>query len=178
MEDYHFSLNLYRYDMRYTPIQFSIRSDFVYGFNITVKGSNENRPKILVGDHIRLRPCEEDCDIDLSDWLSGVCQFGTDISGVRINLNMFEIYAIVCDYNLKSENVSCKFFFPRPEELIHGIYRPNNFLHSIDASNIFKKLLKILFPSICMLMSKLRFHIRFTADSTAYDLIHRVRNMF
>lgn len=187
--------------MRYVPIKFYFHSQAMFGFELVVKGSNENRPKVLVGDYIRLRPSIEDCQVQLSYFLHGVCHLSIDLRDIVLLFNMFEIEAIVSHYDLRTEKVnlhfftfffclfliiiyffkiSCKCSFPQPEELIYGIYKLkesnliqlDNFVHSY----IYHQILSAFFEPhlIFQLMSKLKFHIRFKTDSTGYDLIHRV----
>lgn len=105
MEELHFSLNICRYDIRYASIKYYVRPESIYGFEIIVQGSNENRPKVLVGDCIRLRPVAEDCELNLSDWLSDVCHLPMDCSSLSVKLSMFEINAIVSYYDLRTEKV-------------------------------------------------------------------------
>lgn len=91
--------------MRYIPIEFYARPEGTVGFEIIVKGSNENRPKVLVGDCIRLRPVLEDCQLNLSTWLENVYTISVDTREIFVCLNMFEINAIVSYYDLRTEKV-------------------------------------------------------------------------
>jgi hypothetical protein len=105
MEEYHFSLNICRYDRRYLSLQFHTRPENIFGFEVIIQGSNENRPKILVGDCLRLRPIAEDLQLKLSDWLSDITQVPFDCTNLTVQLAMFEINAIVSYYDLRTEKV-------------------------------------------------------------------------
>jgi hypothetical protein len=105
MEEFHFSLNINRYDRRYLTLQYYTRPANIFGFEIIVQGSNENRPKVLVGDCIKLRPVAEDLVLKLSDWLSDTGPMPSAWRDLTVHFSMFEINAIVSYYDLRTEKV-------------------------------------------------------------------------
>jgi hypothetical protein len=203
MEEYHFSLNICRYDRRYLSLKFHVRPENIFGFETIIQGSNENRPKVLVGDCIRLRPIAEDCHLKLSDWLSDIWQVPFDCTNLTVQLAMFEINAIVSYYDLRTEKVlasalhisptilypylisaslshcqvTCKCSFPTLDVLIEKIYQHNSIevVYTLR-SRIMSNLMSIFFDGnlMCRLMSKLRYHLRFSFEPTGYSLIHKV----
>ena len=69
-----------------------------------VKGSNESRPRVQLGDLVRVRPAE-------NDMLRIFQQKG-------IQLAMFELCGVVISYTLASEEVICEFPIPSPSIII------------------------------------------------------------
>lgn len=77
----------------------------VFTCNIVVKGSNESRPKITVGDKIRFRPTK-----DGISFINSVCPR---------TIAMFEIEGVIIRYNLQSETVLFELVAP-PKEFFWG----------------------------------------------------------
>lgn len=91
------------FDLRYSSVSFKIlppaqpNSDPKYmTCSLIVKGANENRPMINIGDFIRFRPVGED--------LLAHC------------LPMLELEAVVTGFTLKSEKVTCVLALPNMEQ--------------------------------------------------------------
>jgi hypothetical protein len=200
MEELHFGLNICRYDRRYLTVRFYARPVNIFGFEIIVQGSNENRPKVLVGDCMKLRPVAEDLRVKLSDWLSGICPIPSDWNNLSVQLTMFEINAIVSYYDLRTEKVpflirpacclscptcvlslqvTCKCSFPPLDVLIEKLYQHTTIeVVSHRKSQIIDRLATIFYdPKVmCQLMSKIRYHLRFSFEPTGYHLVHKVQS--
>jgi hypothetical protein len=95
MEESHMMFDISQYDLHYVKLKDLhieddsdvVATDQPFTFALKVNGSNENRPKISVGDWVLLRPVEEDC--------------------VANDLSMFELAAVVQHYSLATETATC-----------------------------------------------------------------------
>jgi helicase MOV-10 len=94
-EEIQTKLDIAKFDLHFIKINFELLRDNNSLMSIPLKcklhvqGSNESRPRILIGDKIRIRPTVEDC------------------SSRRMNL--FELQGLVSNYQLQSEEVTCVF---------------------------------------------------------------------
>ena len=87
MEECQMVFDIAEYDLHYIKISdFRLRTKDVFTCTLKVVGSNENRPKIVMGDTIRLRVVEED-----------IISFP------------FELRGVIQGYDLRSEKATCIF---------------------------------------------------------------------
>jgi hypothetical protein len=77
----------------------------IFTCKIIVKGSNESRPRIAVGDKVRLRPMK-----DGLQYLNDICPRP---------IPMFELEGIILNFTLASETILCEFVAP-PKEFFWG----------------------------------------------------------
>lgn len=97
MEETHMLLDISQHDMYYKKLDVDTSKDKsrdVLICRLKVNGSNENRPRISLGDAVRIRPVEED----------------TIILGIA----PYELQGVVQNYNLSSETATCVFKSPNP----------------------------------------------------------------
>lgn len=87
----------YRYEGKYRPVNTMLQA------TVKIPGSSESRPRVLVGDMVRLRPAKEEIQ--------------------RLGLGMIEMHAVVVSYSLAAEEavmvVSLPNVFPRPSPTSH-----------------------------------------------------------
>lgn len=93
-EEIQTKLDIAKFDLHFVKINFElIRENNLLSISLKcklqVQGSNESRPRILIGDKIRLRPTVEDC--------------------AARRMNLFELQGLVSNYHLQSEEVTCLF---------------------------------------------------------------------
>lgn len=84
-EDIQMERDILQYDLYYENIAFEKYQGFFVTCKIIVKGLNESRPKLSIGDHLLLRPSFEDMN--------------------ALNLGMFEMIGIISSTKLATEEV-------------------------------------------------------------------------
>jgi hypothetical protein len=110
--------------------------------SIKVRGSNESRPKILLGDTVRLRPVAEDIK-----------------PHPPFHMRLFELIGIIVSYKLINEMCIVEFAQPFLDEII---FRP-------DVSGRFNQGENI---TILNLINELRYHVRFTFERSGLAFTH------
>lgn len=143
LEESHMQISIKSYDMPFTSIHFSLSNEYKkLECTLKVKGSQENRPKVLIGDTVRLRSLR---------------QTGADISNK--NSAMFEMQGVVKSFRLGTEEAVVEFPFPdtyafqRPYAKLpeKAIYDENRYiLEKVNA---------------------LKYHVRFTFDRSGFGFI-------
>lgn len=93
-EEIQTKLDIAKFDLHVVKINFElIRENNVLSISLKcklhVQGSNESRPRILIGDKIRIRPTIDDCH--------------------SRRMDLFELHGLVTNYQLQSEEVTCVF---------------------------------------------------------------------
>ncbi len=109
---------------------------------IGVRGSNELRPKILTGNKIRFRPCQEDCQ--------------------KYNLPIVEMVGVVLNYVLATEESLMIVSVPKHVVDIHHL--PSSLSPSDSTSSLSNQALD--------LWNRLKYHIRFVEDRSLYSFIN------
>lgn len=93
MEESQMIFDIAEYDLHYVKLsKFNLLRPNVFTCSLKINGSNEGRPKIVMGDRIRLRVVEE----DMAKFPPG-CPF--------------ELEGVIQDYNLRTEQAFCIFEF-------------------------------------------------------------------
>lgn len=91
LEEMQTRLDIAKFDLNFVPIKFAIESDSHFTIllkcKIHVPGSSESRPRVLIGDHIRIRPVKEDL--------------------ATLHIPLFELIAVVTNYVLATEEATC-----------------------------------------------------------------------
>ena len=94
MEECQMIFDIAEYDLHYVKLsKFTLLQSNVFTCELKIIGSNEGRPKVVMGDKIRLRVVEE----DVSNFPLG---------------SPFEIIGVISDYNLRTEKAFCIFECP------------------------------------------------------------------
>lgn len=128
MEETHMLYDIMRHDMHYVTIEFK-ESPKLQEFNLHnpqiaismvklhVRGSNESRPKISLGDTVHFRPVAEDLN--------------TLYMQCGIQLPIFELHGIIIDFKLASEIVQIQLCISSPEFFGCTRERLNHFLSQL-----------------------------------------------
>lgn len=112
-----------------------------------VRGSNENRPKILVGDLVRLRPLFEDLDAVNKKHYPYIMQ-------------PFELTGSVLSFKLANETCIVDFSIPAGLSLVRQLDYNGDIAHSITAETV-------------NVMNSLRYHVRFTFERCGLAFTHK-----
>ena len=118
---------------------------FIY-FYSQVRGSNENRPKILSGDYIRLRPLLEDID-------------GMNSRYHPFLMHNFELIGVILSYKLANESAIVEFSLPNIDNIL---YRPDYIGQVTGFSSV----------EIINILNEIRYHIRFTFERSGLAFTH------
>ena len=112
-----------------------------------MRGSNENRPKILVGDLVRLRPLFEDLDAVNKKHYPYIMQ-------------PFELTGSVLSFKLANETCIVDFSIPAGLSLVRQLDCNGDIAHSITAETV-------------NVMNSLRYHVRFTFERCGLAFTHK-----
>ena len=112
-----------------------------------MRGSNENRPKILVGDLVRLRPLFEDLDAVNKKHYPYIMQ-------------PFELTGSVLSFKLANETCIVDFSIPAGLSLVRQLDYNGDIAHSITAETV-------------NVMNGLRYHVRFTFERCGLAFTHK-----
>jgi DNA polymerase III delta prime subunit len=155
-EELQMTRDIIQYDLHYQKIFFLPLDHTMRGLNegvvkakFTVIGMSESRPKISIGDIVRLRPAEEDvfalCNKDL------------------ISRNISELQGIVTSCSLKTEEIEAQFLITR-----QTLRDPSNI---VSADGI-----KLHMNQILAECNKVRYHVRFTFKREGFAFISEALN--
>jgi hypothetical protein len=112
-----------------------------------VRGSNENRPKILVGDLVRLRPLFEDLDARNKKHCPYIMQ-------------PFELTGSVLSFKLANETCIVDFSIPAGSSLVRKLDYSGDIPLLITADTV-------------NVMNGLRYHVRFTFERCGLAFTHK-----
>lgn len=125
---------------------FIFLSTFTVFIILKVCGSNENRPKILPGNTVRLRPLLEDIE-------------SLSVKRYPYLMHQFELTGIILSYKLASESCLVEFSIPIVENIL-----------SLDrAWKEYKGLWK---SEIISMLNELRYHVRFSFERSGLAFTH------
>jgi hypothetical protein len=154
-------LDYYKYDIHFYPIKFQLYQDphrheyeshfsptILLRCSIKIRGSSELRPKISVGNKIRIRPSQEDCE--------------------NFNIQMTELIGIILNYSLSSEEAVV--IFSAPKYVVNPIINSSN---EIENSSISESSPNLNQQSL-QLWNSLKYHIRFVDDRTPYGFMQYI----